>query len=301
MGRLGILAPDHDQPRAVADLAQRGGRRATQRDRRGARPGAVHAARRDQRSEAIGQGDRGARVLDRGVVEAVQQRTPRTAQQLGGTAERRFDVRRLAADRRRRCARTRSRTRSENHRRPSWQAGCSRTASPEASTVTSSHSRPQPAQVIGPHVSHGPAPRLVARPAGGPRARRAPARSAVAEISVHTGAPRLIVSPACGTSRTRPAGHQPGSGARSVAVCEQHELHLRTARRRRRCRRRETQAARAADVRLEAARVRTARVAPGGRGLTSSTQAWRPSQIASTPNAPRTPNRAATSSQTARS
>ena len=214
MGGLGILAPDHDDPRAVADLAQRGGRRAAQRHRRGARPRPADALGRDQRPEPVGERDGGARVLHGGAVEAVQQRTARAAQQLGGAA--RAPPRRRPARRRssRAGASAGRRMRSENHSAPSAHAGCRRTSSPERSTVTSSHSRPQPAHVTGAELSHGPAPRRGARTAGARRARRARARRRSAETSVHTGAPRLIVSPACGMSRTRPAGHQPGSGAR---------------------------------------------------------------------------------------
>ena len=182
------------------------------------------------------------------------------------------------------------RNRSENQRAPSG------------------HSRPQPdlvARRLDDHVvaqqttsgagdraefSHRSAPHRRARTRAEHRARRARATPLPSETSVHTGAPRLIVSPACGTSRTSPSGHQPGSGARRSRSANSTSFTFahRVAR---------------GSVAVGTATFRTPRTCaskhpgpnsssePGGRGLTSSTHAQRPSQIASTPNAPRTPKR----------
>ncbi len=107
MRGLRILAPDHDQPRAVANLAQRGGRGAAERHRGGAWPGVRQRPGGHQRPQAVGKGDRRARVFDGGVIEPAQQRTARAAEELGGSSKRRFDVRRLAVDGRGRCLRRR--------------------------------------------------------------------------------------------------------------------------------------------------------------------------------------------------
>ena len=128
-------------------------------------------------------------------------------------AERRLDVGRLAADRRGRRVRRPQRARRTTPRRARSAAAGARRR-PTRSTITSSHSSATARAGDRAELSHRQAPLREARTAA---ARHAPTSSgtpAVAEISVHTGAPRLIVSPACGMSRTRPAGHQPGSGAR---------------------------------------------------------------------------------------
>ena len=103
MGDLGILAPDHDHPRPITDLAERGGRGATQRHRGGARPVPGQRAGRDQRPEPIGERHGRPGVVHCGPVEAVQQRTAGRAQQLCGVGQSGLDIGRLAADRRGRC------------------------------------------------------------------------------------------------------------------------------------------------------------------------------------------------------
>ena len=304
MGRLRILAPDHDQPRAVADLAQRGGRDARAAGPPGRRAtAAATSPSRDQSARAGRPGRRAARASSTVAPSnpwSSGRRAPRSSSAARASADSTsagspVDGRRRRRPRRRACARRTMRRRAGTSR-PQPHA-----RRPSASTVTSSHSRPHPAQVTGPKSAIDQHRIGERGQGGGHRARRARARRASAETSVHTGAPRLIVSPACGMSRTRPAGHQPGSGARRSRSANSTSFTF-------------------ARPRRAAGRPRSGRPSPraprtcaskhpgpnssseaGGRGLTSSTHAWRPSQTASTPNAPRTPKRAATSSHTARS
>jgi hypothetical protein len=77
MSRLRVLAPDHDDLRAIADLAQGGCR--------GPAPCPRDAPGRDHRSQPVSQPHRRARVLDRGVLEAAHERTACAAQQLAGS------------------------------------------------------------------------------------------------------------------------------------------------------------------------------------------------------------------------
>ena len=111
---------------------------------------------------------------------------------------------------------------------------------------------------------------------------------------------RRITSPRRGMSRTRPAGHHPGSGVRRSRSANSTSFtfaHL-VAGGVPACGSSRPRAARTCASKLPGPNSSSP---AGGRGLTSTTQAWRPSQTASTPNAPRTPKRAAISPQTARS
>ena len=130
---------------------------------------------RDERAEPVGERDRGPRVLDGG--------RRRTRGRSGRRAPRSSSAARASAvstsagspptvGRRARLGR---RTRSENHCGAERAARAQADASPERSTVTSSHSRPQPAQVTA-ELRHGRAPRRGARTAAAPRARRARGR-----------------------------------------------------------------------------------------------------------------------------
>ena len=91
MGALGILAPDDDELRAVADLAQGGGRGAAQGDGRSARPRIRDCAGGDERPEPVGQRDRGPRVLHGGSPRsrAAADGAPRAAARRRGRAQRR--------------------------------------------------------------------------------------------------------------------------------------------------------------------------------------------------------------------
>ena len=95
VGGLRILAPDGHHARPVPDLAQGGGGRAAERERRGARPRTGHGVGHDQGPQPVGQRDGGPCVLHRGPFEAIEHGAARVAQQLGGARDRRLDLGRL--------------------------------------------------------------------------------------------------------------------------------------------------------------------------------------------------------------
>ena len=105
MSGLGVLAPDHDQARPIAKLAERCRRGAAQWHGRRAGPAAGHRPGGDQGTEPVGQCHGGARILDGGAVEAVHEWTAGGAQEIGGAAQRGLDVDRVTVDRGRCCRR----------------------------------------------------------------------------------------------------------------------------------------------------------------------------------------------------
>ena len=289
MGRLGILVPDDHELRAIADLAERGacwsraaGRPARPATAAPAQPVATIAPSRSASVTAA----RASSIV--GAREPVHERTPGVAQQLPPRGRARSSGRpgrpprsrpaRRARRARRRVAETTSDRRA---RRPR-----ARTAPRGPSVVTSSHSSAQPAQIsdsgtggrgrLGQRGEQGGSPRRQRGP--GRRSRRTACRPASRGGSLRQR---------WGMSRTSPAGHQSGSGARRSRSANSTSFtfaHL--------------GGAGAPDVsRLTPRAPRTcAANAPAsnsssdavGRGLTSSTHSSRPSQIPSTPNAPRT-------------
>ena len=187
MARLGVLAPDDEELRAVADLAQRGRRGAPQRDRRRARPRAVEAVGRDQRTETVGEGERRPSVLHRGARKAVHEWTARRPQELARPCQRGVDLRGLTVDRRRR-----------RPRRPAQALGEPVRAERTIRTQTHCVARVLDRHVVTQQTAAGTRERAELRHRSAPRRRAQPAIELLARSArVHRHRP----TPACRPER----------------------------------------------------------------------------------------------------
>ena len=177
VGGLRILAPDDHRARPVPDLAQRGGGRAPERKRRGARPRTGRGLGHDQGPQPVGQRDGRPGVLHRGPLEAIEHGAARVAQQLGGAGERRLDLDRLAVDQRARRISRPVNALGE----PSSAQGARRLQSHGVARaiqrdVIAQQAATRARDRADPGLSHRPAPRRGGRTADERRARRARTR-----------------------------------------------------------------------------------------------------------------------------